>query len=95
MVRLVSIANADFLKRKLWLSILTGQLFDITAFCINRKNSVYRFVRLQGGTMVYYNDNELIIRNMEVLSEYMSNEAISRMGRVSGIRINLGNQKSR
>ena len=65
MVRLVSIANADFLKRKLWLSILTGQLFDITAFCINRKNSVSRFVRLQGGTMVYYNDNELIIRNME------------------------------
>jgi len=39
--------------------------------------------------MVYYNDNELIIRNMEVLSEYMSNEVISRMGRVSGIRINL------
>ena len=34
------ISDADFLKRKLWLSILTGQLFDITAFCINRKNSV-------------------------------------------------------
>ena len=48
------------LKRKLWLSILTGQLFDITAFCINRKNSVSRFVRLQGGTMVYYIDDELI-----------------------------------
>ena len=27
--------------------------------------------------------------DMEVLSEYMSNEAIFRMGRVSGIRINL------
>ena len=38
---------------------------DITAFCINRNNSVSRFVRLQGGTMVYYIDDELIIRNME------------------------------
>ena len=47
------------------MNTLTGQQFDITAFCMNRKNSVSRFVRLQGGTMVYYNDNELIIRNME------------------------------
>ena len=47
------------------MNTLTGQQFDITAFCINRKHSVSRFVRLQGGTMVYYNDNELIIRNME------------------------------
>ena len=65
MIRLVSTANAAFRRRRSSLNTLTGQQFDITAFCINRKNSVSRFVRLQGGTMVYYNDNELIIRNME------------------------------
>lgn len=42
------------------------------------KQQSYRFIKPQGGTMIYYNDNEVMIRDMEEAdAQVFTNEEIA------------------